>query len=59
MYVSVIFIFQNWPNLASELAKLGLKMVQNNFTFSKNLLFGVESCDFEISTLSEHMVFLQ
>ncbi len=45
--------------MASKLAKLGLMIVQNNFTFFKNLLFGVENCDFEILTLSENMVFLQ
>ena len=47
--------WQNWPNFA----KLGLMMAEHNFTFFKNLLFGVENCDFEILTLSENMVFLQ
>ena len=55
-HVSVISIFQNCQNLASKLPKLGLMMVQNIFTSFKNLLFLVENCDFDISTLSENMV---
>ena len=49
----------------SKLAKFGIKIGQirtcngtNHFTFFKNLFFWVENCDFEISTLSENMVFL-
>ena len=56
--MSVILISQKWPNLASRLAKLGLTMVQKNKDLF-GIIFWAKNSDFEISTIFDHMVFVQ